>query len=227
VWPKSFSFIPARSEDLGVIIGEDTCRLELSDETFVTDARIVFRPHRFPSTEVELADLEMRLLDDEPVSLVLESSGFALRDGHLGAVPLTNTASLTSRYRHRVRQTEPMTLQSSGNASAVEGIVYNLSPFGFRGGPSNGREQLLLEIPTGWRATIGPLAPDLSANRELLELLGSSGRRTHSSSLTWIPQVPHQRRSMRLCSSYNTSLVSLGVATLALDSRKEPQRPAN
>jgi hypothetical protein len=176
VWPQSLSFIPARTEDLGVIIGEDRCTVQLANRTLSADARIVFRPHLFPSTEIELASLDFDFVDEQPVTLILELSGFVLRDGGLGGVP-ANRLSRNRKYRHRVRQAEPMLFQKDGLATSVECIIYNLSRFGFGGGPSNGLEELSLAIPSGWRATIGPLSPTVTNNRDVLELLGTPWRR--------------------------------------------------
>jgi hypothetical protein len=175
VWPQRFTLIPARTDDLGVIIGEERCRLELGGATVLTEARIVFRPHRFPSAEIEFPALDVPLGDWQRVTVYLES-GFVIRDGMLDRVPAT-MPSRDRRYGHRIRQTEPMTFQHRGTATCIECLVYNLGRFGFGGGPNNGLEQLSLDIPAGWRAIIGPIPPEIRSNRELLKLLGTPWRR--------------------------------------------------
>jgi hypothetical protein len=173
LWPQRFSLIPNREDDLAVVLGEDRCKLDVGGDSLIADARITFRPHRFPSAQIELADLVLDGMEEKPVSLELELSGFALKDGFLGAIP----ARSMSRFQHRVRQTEPMHFTKSGEVVEVEALVYNLSRFSLGGGPSNGLEQLALEIPGGWKVTVGPLAPELQQDRDVLELLGSPWRK--------------------------------------------------
>ena len=184
MWPDTFSFSPNREDDRAVILGEDRCALHIGGESVVLDARIAFRPHRFPSTQIELATFELAVDEEIPVSLDLEISGLTLKDGRLSAIPWEERSS-ASRYGYRVRQTEPMILAQSGEIGEAEALVYNLSRFSFGGGPSNGREELTLEIPGGWKVTIGPLAPELYKDKQAFELLGSPWRRpTHSLRLT-------------------------------------------
>ncbi len=175
MWPKRFSLIPSREDDLAVVLAEDRCALDIGGDSLFADARITFRPHRFPSAQIELADLDLDVMEEKPVSLELELSGFALRDGFLSAISWPERSN-ASRFRHRVRQTEPMHFAKSGEVVEVEALVYNLSRFSFGGGPSNGLEQLTMEIPGGWKATVGPLAPMLRKDRDILKLLSSPWR---------------------------------------------------
>jgi hypothetical protein len=176
LWPERFSLIPCREDDLAVVLAEERCRLDIDGGSLVADARIAFRPHRFPSAQIELADLDFDVTDEKPVSLALEVSGFAMQHGFLGGIPW-QVRSNASRFRHRVRQTEPMQFVKDDQVVEVEALVYNLSQFGFGGGPTNGLEQLTLETPSGWKATVGPLALGLRNDRSILELLGSPWRR--------------------------------------------------
>lgn len=90
-----------------------------------------------------------------------------------------------SDFLYRVRQTDPMTVESPFATFSIECLVYNLSPFGFHGGPSNGCEELRLEIPDGWRAALGPLTSDWTADPSAWDLLGTPWRRpTHQLILT-------------------------------------------
>jgi hypothetical protein len=180
LWPDNFSFVPRREDDLAVVLAEDRCRVNIGGESLRADARITFRPHRFPSAQVELATLDLNVFEEEPVSLELELSGFALQDGLLSVIP-QEKRSAPSRFAYRVRQTEPMIFTKPGDIIEVDALVYNLSRFSLAGGPSNGREQLTLDIPGGWKVTIGPLEPKLRQNRETVKLLGSPWRRPTNS----------------------------------------------
>lgn len=182
MWPKRFSYLAAQADDRGVILAEEECRVQLDSETIVTEARIVFRPHRFPSAAVELANVPGDVVDEKPVTLYFKHSGLLLENGH---VSTTRHQAHHSRYRYRVLQAEPMTLQNGGNVIALDCLVYNLSRFAFQGGPSNGMEVLSLELPNGWRATIGPVPIELRQQLRVWDLLRTPWRRpTHNLSIS-------------------------------------------
>lgn len=162
-----------------MILAEERGRLFVGDAHMETRARIVFRPNQFPSAQVELADLDVQQFDETPVNLLFVESGFTLDDGRLGAVEHAAVWHSTN-FRHRVCQSEPLLLVRRGSVAEVDCFLYNLSRFGFEGGPSNGSEELDLDVP-GWRVRIGPLPPAVRASKDLMNSLGTPWRRpTHS-----------------------------------------------
>jgi hypothetical protein len=172
VWPPDFNFLPAKNEDLALLLAIDRCTLNVNGQTAEADARIVFRPHRFHSAQIELADFENESFQEQPATLRFYASGLEVDDGVLCLNP---SWALGSPYRYRVRQSEPMNLVKSGSVRAIEAIVYNLGRFSLCGGPSNGRERLVLDLPSGWSAEIGPL-PKATQTQPVFDLLGSPWR---------------------------------------------------
>ena len=177
MWSSEYTFFSSPSEDRAVILANVRCVVDFDGKLFPSDARLVFRPHQFPSAQLELSDglSDFGVSDfpcERPVSVKFEASALCLDSGILCLNP---SWTLGSPYRFRVRQTEPMTLVAPGRILEFESVIYNFGNFSLTGGPSNGRERLLLELPDGWRAEISAL-PEALRKISVRECLGSPWR---------------------------------------------------
>jgi hypothetical protein len=153
--------IPIPQAEKGVIIRHEGCLLRIGEAAIHIHCRVVFDVTEFPSAAVEIPDVGFDLDTSQPLSLEFLVSGFELRDGLLGGIPLDKRAP-GDLFQYRLRLTEPIGVMNHRKTKSVEALIFNMGGFSFGGLPTRGLEPLQLKVGP-YTFTIGPIPPEIRA----------------------------------------------------------------
>ena len=126
-----------------VIVHEEACEVKVGAVSTRRRCRVVFDVTEFPSTAVEIPDLDSFPDTRELVSIKFVDSGFELSGGMLGGISWNRRPS-DYPFQYYVRYTEPIKVAKNRKTRSVEALLYNMGRFSFRGTPTRGLDVLQL-----------------------------------------------------------------------------------
>lgn len=166
------SLKPIQGQGGGVVVADEPCVLTVGDTRVSTHCRVTFRPHEFPSANLELPDLDvlstLSRSDQQRIQVELVNSRFQIHD-----IKAENVTATTGKrgsnypYQYRISQSDPIRIDRDESIDYVEALIYNLSRFSFGGNQSKGKKCMDLTLPE-WKFEIAPLGPEFDSVRKAL-----------------------------------------------------------
>jgi hypothetical protein len=154
---EGFALTPIPNTKHAVAIHEEACEIRLGRSKTRTECRVAFDVTQFPSSFIEIPELSTVTDDQEPISIQFLDLDFELSDGILSGLLWRQPQNY--KYHYHLRYGDPIAVAKPGKVTQVDALVYNMSPFSFRGAPTRGLDPLDLEFD-GVHFSVRPISEE-------------------------------------------------------------------